>query len=271
MILDEIVSDKQTQFIRDKKNKALEVVRREAEEKKKEGAVADITFYDNLAKEGLSIIGEFKNASPSLGDISSQISLEERIDDYNASVEAISCLTEEAHFKGNVGYFEKIRKITKLPMIRKDFMIDEYQFYEARAIQADAVLLIAAILDDVQLHDFYQLSRELQLDVLVEVHDEEELERALRVEPRIIGVNNRNLKDFTISLERTRTLSRLVPKDKVFIAESGIVSDEDVAYLGACRVDGFLIGRAFMEHENPKALSGHWKAVFEKGRARDAD
>lgn len=266
MILDEIVADKKTQLIRDKAAKDLNVVRSEAEEMLRQGPVADNSFSHNLRQEGLSIIGEFKNASPSLGNIKSRISLEERIEDYNASVECISCLTEEAHFKGNVGYFEKIRKITKLPMIRKDFMIDEYQFYEARAIQADAVLLIATILDDVQLHDFYQLAGELKLDALVEVHDEQEMERALKLDADIIGVNNRNLKDFTISLERTRELGRMVPKDKIFVAESGIVTDEDVAYLESCRVDGFLIGRALMEHDDPKALSLHWKEIFEKGR-----
>lgn len=268
MILDEIVADKKIQLTRDKARKDLATVRREAEEQLKLGRIAEQSFYHNLKKDGLSIIGEFKNASPSLGDIKSQISLEDRIEDYNASVECISCLTEEAHFKGNVAYFEKIRKITKLPMIRKDFMIDEYQFYEAKAIQADAVLLIAAILDDVQMHDFYQLAKELKMDALVEVHDEREMERALKLDADIIGVNNRNLKDFTISLERTRQLCGMVPPDKVFVAESGIVTDADVEYLGNCRVDGFLIGRAFMEHENPKALSVHWKEVFEKGRNR---
>ena len=140
-------------------------------------------------------------------------------------------------------------------------MIDEYQFYEAKVIGADAVLLITAILDDVQMHDFYQLARELQLDVLVETHDEKEIERAMKIDPRIIGVNNRNLKDFSITLENTKRLRKYVPQDKVFIAESGIMGDEDVAFLKEVGVDGFLIGRAFMEAENPKALAGRWKAM----------
>ena len=138
-------------------------------------------------------------------------------------------------------------------------MIDPYQFYEAKAIGADAVLLIAAILDDVQMKDFYQLARSLELDVLVETHDEKEIERALRFDPRIIGVNNRNLNDFSISLETTGRLRKEVPKDKVFVAESGIMSDADVAYLKEVGADGFLIGRALMEAADPGLLARRWK------------
>lgn len=264
MILDEIVADKRQQLIRDKGNIDLPAMRRRAEEQLGQPTGAKATFYQQLAQPGLSVIGEFKQASPSLGNITSLIGLPQRIAEYSRSVEAISCLTEEAHFHGNVDYFRQIRRMTELPMIRKDFMIDEYQFYEAKAIRADAVLLIAAILDDVQMKDFYQLARELELDVLVEVHDAEEMERALRLDCRIIGINNRNLKDFTISLERTAELSKLVPQAKVLVSESGIVTAEDVAYLAQHRVDAFLIGRAFMEHENPQALAGQWKSAFAK-------
>ena len=111
----------------------------------------------------------------------------ERISEYNASVDAISCLTEEDHFHGNVEYLKEIRAKSSLPILRKDFMICEYQFYEAKVIGADAVLLITAIFDDAQMHDFYQLARELELDVLVETHDEAEVERAMKINPRIIG------------------------------------------------------------------------------------
>ena len=187
----------------------------------------------------------------------------ERIAEYNASVDAISCLTEEDHFHGNVAYLKEIRAKSSLPILRKDFMICEYQFYEAKVIGADAVLLITAILDDAQMHDFYQLARELELDVLVETHDEAEVERAMKINPRIIGVNNRNLKDFTISLEHTRRLRPYVPEDKVFVAESGITGDEDVRFLRDCGGDAFLIGRAFMESENPKALAQKWKELYQ--------
>ena len=266
MILDEIVSDKREQLIRDKKRLSIEAVRRAAEAHLRQPQTIEATFFENLSKEGLSIIGEFKNASPSLGSITSQISLEERMERYSSSMDAVSCLTEEVHFKGNIEYFERVRELTSLPMLRKDFMIDEYQFYEAKAIDADAVLLIAAILDDAQMKAYYQLARELQLDALVEVHDEAEMERALKLDARIIGINNRNLKDFTISLERTKLLAQMIPQGKIRIAESGIVTDADVAYLAACKVDGFLIGRAFMEHKNPAELARHWKQIFEENR-----
>lgn len=259
MILDQIVEDKKVRLVEHKKNIPFEEMRRLAEAK--ETRCKD-SFYQALAKPGLSIIGEFKKASPSLGNITSQINLIDRIDAYNASVDAISCLTEEDHFLGNVDYLKEIRKITNLPIIRKDFMIDEYQFYEAKEIGADAVLLIAAILEQKQMESFYQLARSLELDVLVEVHNEQEMERAMLIDPRIIGVNNRNLKDFSISLETTKRL-RPMAKDKVFIAESGIVEDDDVTFLRDCNVQGFLIGRAFMEAKDPKALATHWKDLYE--------
>lgn len=261
MILDQIVEDKKKRLPQHKAQISEAEMRKLAEEtvtRKKN------CFYENLKKEGLSIIGEFKQASPSLGKITSKINLMDRIEEYNASVDAISCLTEENHFNGNVSYLKEIRAKSQLPILRKDFMIEEYQFYEAKAIGADAVLLITAILDDVQMHDFYQLARELELDVLVETHDEEEIERAMKINPRIIGVNNRNLKDFSITLETTKRLRPYIPKDKIFVTESGVMGDEDVRFLHECHVDAFLIGRAFMEAENPKALARKWKEIFAK-------
>lgn len=262
MILDEIVADKKRRLIEIVQQIPLEKIRKEAEKEAHSNKnTPKRSFYDALKAPGLSIIGEFKKASPSLGTIQSKILLTERMEEYNASVDAISCLTEEDHFHGNIDYLKQIRVMSPLPILRKDFMIDEYQFYEAKAIGSDAVLLIAAILDDVQMKDFYQLARELGLDVLVETHDEAEMERALRLDARIIGVNNRDLRDFTIRLDTTRRLSKMVPDDKVFVAESGIVKDEDVRYLLDSRVDAFLIGRAFMEAENPKQLARHWKQL----------
>ena len=190
------------------------------------------SFYEGLAKPGISIIGEFKKASPSLGNINSQIDLTKRIDEYNASVDCISCLTEEDHFLGTVHYLKEIREISPLPILRKDFMIDEYQFYEAKVIGANAILLITGIMD-----------------------------RALNCGAKIVGVNNRDLRDFTIKLDTTKRLSKMVPDDRILVAESGIVSDEDVKYLKECRVDAFLIGRAFMEAANPQELAKHWKAL----------
>ena len=258
MILDKIVEDKKVRLVEHKKNISENEMRRMAEEAAGKTYAAH-SFYDNLNKPGISIIGEFKKASPSLGKIDSRIDLAERIRAYSNSVDAISCLTEEDHFLGNTRYLKEIRTQTTLPILRKDFMIDPYQFYEAKAIGADAVLLIAAILDDAQMKDFYQLARSLELDVLVETHDEKEIERALQFDPRIIGVNNRNLNDFSISLETTGRLRKEVPKDKVFVAESGIMSDADVAYLKEVGADSFLIGRALMEAADPGLLARRWK------------
>lgn len=257
MILDKIVADKKVRLREQKRRLPLEEVIRQAKDVKRK----EHLFYQALEKDGISIIGEFKQASPSLGAIKSKIDLTKRMEEYNASVDAISCLTEEDHFAGNAAYLEKIRTMTTLPILRKDFMIDEYQFYEAKAIGADAVLFIAAILEEGQMQEFYQLARELKLDVLVEVHDEYEMERALKMDAKIIGVNNRNLYDFTISLETTKQLSAMVPEDKVFVSESGIIEDKDVIFLKKCRVDAFLIGRAFMESENPKELAKRWKSL----------
>lgn len=258
MILDKIVEDKKVRLKEHKNNVSLAQMIKLADETPTRNKNC---FYDSLRKEGISIIGEFKKASPSLGKIDSKINLIDRIDEYNASVDAISCLTEQDHFSGNNDYLKEIRGKSNLPIIRKDFMIDEYQFYEAKAIGADAVLLITAILDDCQMKDFYDLARELELDVLVETHDEYEIERALKIDPRIIGINNRNLKDFTISLDNTVRLRSYVPEDKVLISESGIMDEKDVRYLKDAGVDGFLIGRAFMESKNPKELAKRWKAV----------
>lgn len=261
MILDDIVRDKLIRLPEHKARISESEMRRLAEETMKEGRRPENLFFGNLAKENISIIGEFKKASPSLGKITEKIDLMQRIEEYNASVDAISCLTEEDHFSGNVEYLKQIRERSSLPILRKDFMIDEYQFYEAKVIGADAVLLITAILDDVQMRDFYSLARELKLDVLVETHDEEEIERAMKIDPRIIGVNNRNLKDFTITIENTARLRKYIPQDKIYVAESGIVTDADVKFLKEVGVDAFLIGRAFMESDNPMELAKKWKAM----------
>lgn len=258
MILDKIVEDKKLRLPQHKARISEREMRRIAEEVLRDNP-RHPSFLAALAKPGISIIGEFKKASPSLGKIESKINFAERIGEYNESVDAVSCLTEEDHFSGNAEYLKEIRGLSNLPIIRKDFMIEEYQFYEARVIGADAVLLIAAILDDVKLWDFCQLTKELGMDALVEVHDERELERALKLDVEIIGVNNRDLRDFSIRLETTKRLAPLIPEHKIFVSESGIVSDENVKFLKDCRVDAFLIGRAFMEAENPRELAKHWK------------
>ena len=260
MILDDIVLAKRKRLAEHKARVGfLEMKAMALESQRKSGS-----FYKALAKPGLSIIGEFKKASPSMGVIDGKIDLMDRIGQYNASVDCISVLTEEDYFNGGADDLKQVRKLSPLPIIRKDFIIDEYQIYEAKVIEADCVLLIAAILDDAEMKYFYELSKELGLDALVEVHDEKEMERALKIEPEIIGVNNRNLKDFSIDLFRTKQLISMAPKEKVFVSESGVTTDEDILLLKAWGVDALLIGRAFMASDCPKALVQHWKAIYKE-------
>ncbi|SET15045.1 indole-3-glycerol phosphate synthase TrpC [[Clostridium] polysaccharolyticum] len=263
MILDEIVKDKRKRLVEHKKN----ISEQEMKELALQSQRKSVSFYEALKKEGLSIIGEFKKASPSMGVISSKIPLEDRIDQYNQSVDAISCLTEEDHFHGSAEYLKQIRKISPLPIIRKDFIIEEYQVYEAKVIGADAILLIAAILNEDEMKRLYELAYDLGLDVLLEVHNEEEMQRAIELGAKIIGVNNRDLRDFTISLDTTRRLiqyleERTGKERPVFVSESGVTTTKDIEVLKACKVDALLIGRAFMEAEQPRVVAKEWKAVY---------
>lgn len=259
MILDDIVTAKKKRLAQQMSECPLEQMRQSA----LASARKSISFYEALAKEGLSIIGEFKKASPSLGVIANKLELTDRIDQYNASVDAISVLTEQDYFHGGVDYLKQIRTITKLPIIRKDFIIEEYQVYEAKLIGADAILLIAAILDDRRFRSLYELAYELGFDVLCEVHDEQELWRMLDLDVKIIGINNRNLKDFVITLETTKKLVAEIPQGKVVVSESGVTTDEDIMVLRDSKVDALLIGRAFMEAENPCEKARHWKKIYQ--------
>ena len=190
MILDVIVEDKKKRLVEHK----AAVSEEEMKQKALQSTRKSVGFAKALKKDGLSVIGEFKKASPSHGAMDIKVDLKERILQYNDSVDAISCLTEEDHFYGSTAYLEQIRKMTNLPVIRKDFIIEEYQVYEAKVIGADAILLIAAILDDENFKRLYDLAYSLGLDVLCEVHDEAELQRMLALDVEIIGINNRNLK-----------------------------------------------------------------------------
>lgn len=270
MILDDIVAKKRVRLFEHKSErdeKTMKELALEAYANNKKTR----SFYDALLKPGLSIIGEFKKASPSMGIIDGKIELTDRIDQYNESVDAISVLTEEDYFNGGATYLKKVRCISDLPIIRKDFIIDEYQVYEAKVIDADCILLIVAILSDEKLEYLYNLAYSLGLDVLVETHDENELLRAINIGAKIIGINNRDLKDFTIKLETTKRLSeyldnvlatRKIAKRPVLVSESGVSTLEDVKFLKKCNVDALLIGRAFMKSANPKDKSKAFKEAF---------
>jgi len=257
MILDEIVKAKKIRLNQQQKQCGLEEMKERAFASNRQSK----SFYNALKKEGLSIIGEFKKASPSHGRMDNKIDLTARIDCYNDAVDAISCLTEEDYFYGSVDYLKQIRKMTNLPIIRKDFIFTEYQVYEAKAIESDAILLIAAILEDAQFQKLYDLAYSLGLDVLCEVHDEHEMRRMIQLGAKIIGINNRNLKTFEVTLETTKRLAEMAPKDTVLVSESGVLHDEDIKVLKACNVDALLIGTAFMEADDPKHLALRWKGI----------
>lgn len=265
MILDEIVNSKRLKLMQQKKiinDNQMKELALKCDRK-------SISFYNALSKDGLSIIGEFKKASPSMGVLNNNLNLIDRIDKYNNSMDAISCLTEEDYFNGSIEYLKEIRKISELPIIRKDFIIDSYQVYEAKIIGADAILLIVAILDDNKMKELYDLAYKLDLDVLLEVHNEEELERAFKINPKIIGINNRNLKDFSITLQTSKKLVNIINEkcqnqNMIIVSESGILNIEDVEFLRKCKVDAFLVGRAFMESKNPEEVACQWKNIYLK-------
>lgn len=208
-------------------------------------------FYDALKKPGISFICEVKKASPSKGIISEGFPYLDIAKKYvEAGAECMSCLTEPKWFLGSDDIFTEIRAEVSIPMIRKDFVVDEYQIYQARVMGANAVLLIVSLLEKERLERYLNLAHELGLVALVETHDEEEVETALAVGAKILGVNNRNLKDFTVDVGNSGRLRELVPEDVVFVAESGIKSAEDVAKLKASNVDAVLIGETLMRAEN---------------------
>jgi indole-3-glycerol phosphate synthase len=201
-----------------------------------------------------AVIAEVKKASPSKGLIRTDFDPAAIAKSYAAAGAAcLSVLTDSDFFQGSEAFLQQAREACSLPVLRKDFIIDAYQVYEARAIGADCVLLIVSALDDDVLLQLSLLAAELDLDVLCEVHDEEELERAMALPVPLIGVNNRNLRNFETSLETSLTLQGLIEYDRILVAESGIHTPEDVARLRAGGIQAFLVGEAFMRAEDPGA------------------
>lgn len=199
-----------------------------------------------------AVIAEIKKASPSQGVIRETFLPAEIAVQYEkAGAACLSVLTDEQFFQGNDSYLGAARGACALPVLRKDFIIDAYQVYEARALDADCVLLIVSILSDAQLAEYHQLALELGMNVLVEVHDGEEMTRALKINPDILGINNRNLKTFEVSLATTLTLKAAVDPEIAIITESGIRTSADVETMLTAGVFGFLVGETFMRHANP--------------------
>ena len=205
-------------------------------------------FKSSISNKNEAIIAEIKKASPSAGVIAEDFNPASKAKDYEAfGASALSILTEEDFFLGSNEYLKAVKKITSLPILRKDFIIDEYQIYESKLIGADCILLIASILSDQQLEEFVAIAKTLELDYLIEVHDENELKRAGLFEDALIGVNNRNLKTFEVDLDNSVRLRNLFIKNNVFIAESGIKSRKDVDYLKSNNIKVFLIGESLMK------------------------
>ena len=208
-------------------------------------------FYRNLAAPGLSFICELKKASPSKGIISEDFPFEEIAKEYErAGASAISCLTEPKWFKGDIDYLRKVASEVEIPVLRKDFIIDPCQIEEAALAGASAILLIAAILTDEEIKDFMKEAENLGLDVLAEAHDEKEMERLLSAGARIVGVNNRDLRDFTI----TERLAALVPEGVLLVSESGMTDEKAVKRMRQAGADAVLIGEMLMKAENRPAL-----------------
>lgn len=242
MILDEIAAKRELQLRREKDAVPAGTVKKAAEQ-----APPARDFGAALRKSGLSVIAEVKRASPSKGVIRADFHPAEIAKAYEAAgADALSVLTEEAYFQGSSGYLKEIRNVVSVPVLRKDFIIDPYQIYEARAIGADAVLLIAALLDADTLKEFVKTARSVGLACLMEAHNEAELSNALEAGGEIIGINNRDLKTFRVDLGVTARLARMVPEGAVLVSESGVRNRADAKALREAGADAVLVGETLM-------------------------
>ena len=261
-ILNQIIAVKREEVAQACRQKPLAVMRADAESRVlTRDFIAALRL--KIAAGQPAVIAEVKKASPSKGLLRENFiaaDIAQSYAEYGAA--CLSVLTDVQFFQGSVDYLKQARASCQLPVLRKDFMIDAYQIYESRACGADAILLIAAILSDAQLKDFEAIARSLDMAVLVEVHDAPELARALQLKTPLIGINNRNLKTFEVSLDTTLSLMREVPDDRLLVCESGIHTRDDVLRMGAAGVNVFLVGEAFMRAAEPgEALAGLFGAV----------
>ncbi len=252
MILEKIGAATRIRVEKQKEILPLNMLREQAE---KTEAKQGKSFYQALTGEEMAFICEVKKASPSKGIIAKEFPYLEIAREYEeAGAAAISCLTEPEFFLGKDAYLRKISSQVSIPVLRKDFTIDEYQIYEAKVLGAGAVLLICSLLEEKTLARYLEIVRSLGLSALVEAHDREEIQMALQAGAQIIGVNNRNLKDFTVSPHNCLALRSYVPGDKVFVAESGIRTREEVKLLEEAGVSAVLIGETLMRSPDKKAM-----------------
>lgn len=254
-ILQKIVAVKHEEVSAARRKKPLELVRQDAESRLRsrdfEGALRA-----KIARGQAAVIAEIKKASPSKGVlradfIPADIAQSYADGDGNTSAACLSVLTDRQFFQGEPDFLKQARASCDLPVLRKDFLVDAYQVFESRAMGADAILLIAACLDDTQMAEFEAIAHSLEMAVLVEVHDRIELHRALKLKTPLLGINNRNLRTFEVDLQTTLDLMAEVPVDRLLITESGILVQEDVSRMHGAGVHGFLVGEAFMRAPDP--------------------
>ena len=243
-ILDEIVAKTKSKLEEKKQGLSLE----ELSSKIDFENLKETNFKKSLQNKAEAIIAEIKKASPSAGIISENFDPVLKSKEYESfGASALSILTEEDYFLGNIQYLMDVKAITSLPILRKDFIVDEYQIYESKLIGADCILLIASILNDEELKNFSDTAERLKLDYIIEVHDEEELQRVQHFSNAIIGVNNRNLKTFDVDINNSVELKKIFEGENIFIAESGIKSKKDIEYLQQHNINVFLIGESLMK------------------------
>ena len=243
-ILDEIVAKTKSKLEEKKQGLSLE----ELSSKIDFENLKETNFKKSLQNKAEAIIAEIKKASPSAGIISDNFDPVLKSKEYESfGASALSILTEEDYFLGNIQYLMDVKAVTSLPILRKDFIVDEYQIYESKLIGADCILLIASILNDEELKNFSEIAERLKLDYIIEVHDEEELHRVQHFSNAIIGVNNRNLKTFDVDINNSVELKKIFEGENIFIAESGIKSKKDIEYLKQHNINVFLIGESLMK------------------------
>ncbi|MEW8210903.1 MAG: indole-3-glycerol phosphate synthase TrpC [Candidatus Thiodiazotropha taylori] len=252
-ILKKIVARKQQEIADRLEKRSLQALQERLSESSAPRGFAD-AIAQRIAAGEAGVIAEIKRASPSKGVLREDFQPAEIALSYQQGGAAcLSVLTDIDFFQGSDDYLRQARAACSLPVIRKDFIIDPYQVYEARVIEADCILLIAACLDDAQLHSLNDLAHELGMDVLIEVHDEAELQRTLALENRLIGINNRNLRSFEVTLDTTLGLLDQIPEDRIVVTESGILDQQDVKRMRNHQVNAFLVGEAFMRADDPGA------------------
>ncbi len=256
----EVIAEHSRERVRAAKEKlSLDVIRESA----LSSPAGDFAFESALSREGLSFICECKKASPSKGIIADDFPYVKIAREYeSAGADAISVLTEPKYFLGKNEYLREISEAVKIPVLRKDFVVDEYMIYEAKTLGASAVLLICAILEGSKLREYINICDSLGISALVEAHDESEIHTALDSGARIIGVNNRNLKDFTVDTSNSKRLRKIIPPDVIFVSESGIKTPEDVKAAQDFGANAILVGETLMKASDKSAMLASLKSLL---------